>query len=129
MTRRVSIILVLAILVLSSLMAPGCGGEKTEGNGGDGSPNTGKPEVLLFTQEGCPPCVPAHDILNELKEEMSGKVAFREIYAEDDFDTFRKYGVQTTPTIVILDGAGNSVGIASGVPDKDALKSELEKLL
>ncbi|MBU4385990.1 MAG: thioredoxin family protein, partial [Actinobacteria bacterium] len=75
------------------------------------------------------PCVTAHDILNELKEEMSGKVAFREIYAEDDFDTFRKYGVQTTPTIVILDGAGNSVGIASGVPDKDALKSELEKLL
>lgn len=129
MIRRGSIILVLTIVVLSVLVAlPGCG-EKTEGDTGNGSTSAGKPELILFTQEACPPCIPAHDIVDELEEEMSDKVNFRVVYAENDFETFRKYGVQATPTIAILDGSGNIVGMAAGVPDKGVLKSELEKLL
>ncbi len=126
MKRRACAILVVAILVMASLMAfPGC----DEVNTGDVSTKgTGKPEVLMFTQEGCQPCVPTLEIVKELEEEMSGKVTFRVIHAENDFDTFRKYKVQATPTIVILDGSGTIVRVISGIPDKDELKSELEKL-
>jgi len=131
MTRRVCIILAVAILVMASLMAfPGCDEENTGGNNGDVSTNgTGKPEVLMFTQEGCPPCVPVHDMVIELEDEMSGKVNFKVIHGEDDFDTFRKYSVQATPTIIILDGSGNVVKTFVGGTDKGTLESELEKLL
>ncbi|MBU4174122.1 MAG: thioredoxin family protein [Actinobacteria bacterium] len=131
MKRRVCVILAVAILVMASLMAfPGCGEKKTGGDNGDVSTNgTGKPEVLMFTQEGCPPCVPVHEIVEELEKEMSGKVAFRVIHAENDSDTFRKYNVQATPTIIILDSSGNVVQTLVGGTDKETLESELEKLL
>lgn len=131
MKRGAWVILAVAALVMASLMAfPGCGEENTGGDNGDVSTNgTGKPEVLMFTQERCPPCVTADEIVKELEEEMSGKVTFRVIHVENDFDTFRKYNVQATPTIVILDGSGKEVYMVSGVPEKEKLKSELEKLL
>ena len=131
MKRRVCVVLAVAILAMASLMAfQGCDEKNTGGDNGDVSTNgTGKPEVLMFTQEGCPPCVPVHEIVKELEKEMSGKVTFRVIHGENDFDTFRKYKVQATPTIVILDGSGNVVQTLVGGTDKNTIKSELEKLL
>ena len=67
--------------------------------------------------------------MKELEKEMSGKVVFREVDAATDFATFKDYGVQATPVIIILDSSGKDVFMVSGVPDKEKLKSELEKLL
>ena len=131
MKGRAYAILAVAILVMASLMAyPGCGEENTGGDNGDVFSNgTGKPEVLMFTQEGCPPCVPVHEIVKELEKEMSDKVTFRVIHAENDSNTFRKYEVQATPTIIILDGSGKVMQTFVGGTDKNTIKSELEKLL
>ena len=133
MKRRACVILAVAILMMASLMAfPGCGEKETGGDNGDVSTNgTGKPAVLMFTQEGCPPCVPVHETVDELEKEMSDKVSFKVIHAENenDFDTFRKYQVQATPTVIILDGSGNVMETFVGGIDKDTIESELQKLL
>lgn len=129
MRRRSIIIVVLLMALACSLELTGCN-EGSDGDGADAAADgAGKPELLMFTQEGCPPCVPVHEIVSELEGELSDKVTFKTVHAENDFETFRKYGVQATPTIIILDSSGNVVRSFVGGSDKDTLKSELEKLL
>lgn len=93
-------------------------------------PDTGdKPQVLLFTQEGCSPCVPAERTFEKLAGEMSNEVVFKEIWAHEDMATFNKYGVMATPTIIILDSRGDVAYKRSGAPSEDALRSEIGKVL
>jgi protein-disulfide isomerase len=44
-----------------------------------------------------------------------------------DFEVASKYGVQATPTIVVLDKDGDVEGFFVGVPDKAELKDALDK--
>jgi protein-disulfide isomerase len=57
---------------------------------------------------------------------MTEGVEFEEIHAGDDFKTFQEYGVISTPTIIVLNGAGQQTYVYSGAPEKDTLESEIK---
>ena len=59
---------------------------------------------------------------------MGGSLDFREIDISNDPATMVKYGVQTTPTIVVVDRTGKTTNTLVGVPGRTQLKSALEKV-
>lgn len=54
-------------------------------------------------------------------------VAFREVDVYKDPDTAGRYGIQATPTVVVLDAAGNEVDTFVGVPEEDGLREAIDK--
>jgi len=67
--------------------------------------------------------------VKELEKEYGGKVDFREIDISTDFESAEMYGVQLTPTIVILDKDRTVVDTIVGLPEKAGLRTSLDKLL
>jgi thioredoxin-like negative regulator of GroEL len=67
--------------------------------------------------------------VKELEKEYDGKADFEEIDITTDFETAEKYGVQSTPTILVLDSSGAVAETFVGVPGKAELKASLDKVL
>jgi len=67
--------------------------------------------------------------VKELEKEYEGKVDFKEIDISIDFETARTYGVQSTPTILVLDSSGAVADSFVGLPEKEELKTSLDKVL
>jgi thioredoxin-like negative regulator of GroEL len=67
--------------------------------------------------------------VKELEKEYEGSVSFKTIDISTDFESAEKYGVQSTPTILILDRDGTVVDTVAGPPEKAGLKASLDKLL
>jgi thioredoxin-like negative regulator of GroEL len=55
------------------------------------------------------------------------EIAYREVDLSKDRGTFDKYGVQATPTIIVLDPAGDIVDFFVGVPEESELKRAIEQ--
>ena len=58
---------------------------------------------------------------------MPGAFDYREVDTSLDPTSAGKYGVQVVPTMVVLDGSGNTVDTITGVPLKSRLRDSLEK--
>ncbi|MBD3216567.1 MAG: hypothetical protein GF311_28390 [Candidatus Lokiarchaeota archaeon] len=73
-------------------------------------------EILIFTQERCPNCVP---VVNFLKGLQAG-IKQTYINAVKEMEKAVKYGVSSTPTVIILDEDNNEAERAYNV---DSLKT------
>jgi thioredoxin-like negative regulator of GroEL len=58
---------------------------------------------------------------------MGGKVEYREVDISTDQAAMFKYGVQSTPSVIVLDRSGRTLDFFVGVPDRSELESSLEK--
>jgi len=58
---------------------------------------------------------------------MPGLFDYREIDISKDPSSMMKYGVQASPTIIILDSTGMVSDTFTGVPAKTELKAAIEK--
>lgn len=58
---------------------------------------------------------------------MGGKVEYREVDISTDQAAMFKYGVQSTPSIIVLDRNGRTLDFFAGVPDRAEFESSLEK--
>ncbi|MBK5093546.1 MAG: hypothetical protein JJE48_08530 [Actinobacteria bacterium] len=67
--------------------------------------------------------------MEELEKEYGGKVDFEEIDISSDFESAEKHGVQSTPTILVLDSSGTVTDTFVGVPEKAELIASLDKVL
>lgn len=67
--------------------------------------------------------------MEELEKEYGGKVDFEEIDISSDFESAEIYGVQSTPTILVLDSSGTVTDTFVGVPEKAELIASLDKVL
>jgi thioredoxin-like negative regulator of GroEL len=65
----------------------------------------------------------------ELEKEYRGRLGFKEIDITADFEKTKKYGIQSTPTILVLDSSGAVADTFVGVPGKNELKASLNKVL
>ncbi|MBD3139568.1 thioredoxin family protein [Microbispora bryophytorum] len=73
--------------------------------------------LVQFSTAFCQPCRATRRILDEVAAMVPG-VRHVEIDAESRLDLVRRFGVLRTPTVLVLDGAGNVVKRASGLPRK-----------
>ncbi|TMR10655.1 thioredoxin family protein [Nonomuraea turkmeniaca] len=73
--------------------------------------------LVQFSTAFCQPCRATRRILADVSELVPG-VSHVEIDAESRLDLVRRLDIMRTPTVLVLDAAGNIVKRASGQPRK-----------
>ena len=85
-----------------------------------------QPVVVDFWAEWCGPCKMIGPQLEELSEEMAGKVKFVKLNVDENQQTAIKYGVRSIPTLIMFKG-GEAVDMKVGAGVKSDLQNWIEK--
>lgn len=78
------------------------------------------PTVVDFWAEWCGPCKMIGPSLEELSDEMAGKVKITKLNIDENPDLAAQFGVRSIPTLLIFKG-GEPVGMQVGAKPKSAL--------
>lgn len=76
----------------------------------------------------CGPCRMQGPVVEQLSEELDGKVSFFKVDVDENQATAEKFGVMSIPTMIIQKD-GKVVDTVVGYHEKDALKKIIEKYL
>ncbi|HEB13967.1 MAG TPA: thioredoxin [candidate division WWE3 bacterium] len=85
-------------------------------------------KVIDFWAPWCPPCKMMNPIIEELEEELKGKVEFVKYNVDEEQEAAQKYGVMSIPTYVI-EKDGKEVARTTGARSKEEFKSWVEDQL
>lgn len=86
------------------------------------------PVLVDFWAEWCGPCKMIGPALEEISDELAGKVVIAKLNIDDHPDTPGKLGVRGIPTMMLFRG-GQKVAEKIGAAPKSALKNWLESEL
>ncbi len=94
------------------------------------SPMKGNVTLVLFTQDGpCDTCVETKQLLSEIAE-LSDKLSFVEKDLVEDIKEADLYGIEMTPSFVMLDHEGKYRGVKfNGIPAGHEINSFLSAIL
>jgi len=78
------------------------------------------PVVVDFWAEWCGPCKAIGPSLEEISDEMDGKVKVTKLNIDENPDLAAKYGVRSIPTLLLFKG-GEPASMQVGAKPKNAL--------
>ena len=85
------------------------------------------PVILDFWAEWCNPCKMQAPVIDELAEELEGKVKFGKVNVDEEAALALKYQVMSIPTLVVMN-YGLFQTKAIGVQGKDAIREMLTSI-
>ena len=88
----------------------------------------GKPVLVDFWAEWCGPCRMLSPILDQLSEEMDGKVKIVKMNIDENPETPSKFGVRGIPTMLLFK-EGKQIATKVGVQPKNALQEWINSSL
>ncbi len=83
-----------------------------------------KAVLVDFYADWCGPCKMLSPIVDQLAEELGGKVEVVKVNVDDSMEVSSKYGIQSIPTLMVFKN-GEMVQRMEGFQNKDALKEKL----
>ena len=83
------------------------------------------PILVDYWAEWCGPCKMIAPILEEIADEMSGKVLIGKLNVDENSQTPPKYGIRGIPTLMLFK-KGEPVGTQVGALSKNDLKKFIE---
>ena len=87
-----------------------------------------KPVLVDFWAEWCGPCRMIGPALEEIAQELSGKVTIAKVNIDEEPEWASKYNVRSIPTLLVFKG-GQKVAEKLGAAPKSALKSWVESAI
>lgn len=84
--------------------------------------------VVDFWAPWCGPCRKLGPVLDEVADEMSGKIKVVKINTDENLKTAKEYSISGLPTILVFKN-GEAVERLVGLMQKSALVSNIEKHL
>jgi thioredoxin 1 len=82
--------------------------------------------LVDFWAPWCTPCLVLAPVLEELSEELQGRLAFAKINVEENRQILAKYNIRSIPCLIMFRDRAEAGRIA-GHNAKDELRAELEK--
>ena len=83
--------------------------------------------VVDFWAPWCGPCRTVAPIIEELSEELQGKVSFAKVNVDENQGVAQKYGVRSIPTLAFFQN-GEAVGGLVGAYPKAALLQAIDQV-
>ena len=83
--------------------------------------------VVDFWAPWCGPCRTVGPIIEELSEELAGKVRFAKVNVDENQGVAQKYGVRSIPTLAFFH-KGEAVGAVVGAYPKGALLQVIDQV-
>jgi len=90
--------------------------------------NSKLPVLIDFWAEWCGPCRMLSPILDQLSEEMDGKVKIVKMNIDENPETPSKFGVRGIPTMLLFK-EGKQIATKVGVQSKNALQEWINSSL
>ena len=83
-----------------------------------------KPVIIDFYADWCGPCKMMSPIIDEISDELGGKIKVGKINTDENLELAQKYGIMSIPTIMIIKN-GEISRTFIGVTDKDEIIEEV----
>ncbi len=102
--------------------------ETTDSNFENDVLKSGTPVLVDFWAEWCPPCRALAPKLEEIAQELKGKLDVRKVNVDDNPNVASKFGVVSIPTMIIFKD-GRQMEKMVGNHPKDSIVTTLSKYL